>query len=585
MKKICGKKLKIFFGFLLFLVLGIFSVPSAKANLVFESTKRGDSENGANSFRTYPTSFGWHHDTTEGNTDDCILIVGVVGQFNTGGLSYTATYNGNSMSVLYTPPSNYNREFIFYQINPAIGDYDINITMSSWNYGVGQSYYFCGVDTANIFDYLNYFENTAKSSPYNYNLDINATSSSVLLFIGSSPSSNTMTASTSETFIEDDKAVGQNGHIFSSWVIKDNGNYQSQWIGSASNQTTLGYIYLPSVYVPPSEYCGDSICNGEETFNTCPQDCLLPTGDYALHFSNQQSNAPQCDLPIRYDSQYSNDTKNDIINVYECFEGDCGNKTWVASTTVVNEYSIIVDSINQGGILIPPPATSGNYVYEAISAGVVYHFFIFWGSSCNNIDYINSNLYTGGGYFNNGSATTTFSTTSAAFNLNTRTIACSEEEWNSSSSFLGINGTLIRCQTTTGMLNIGQGFINMIKSAINGVLNGIKSLFPVNLIVGLTEAWNTSASSTLPADMAWLTNEVDPTTGNITINPGEAFASSTGLAISGDPIVIWGQDMGGDDPMWTEWRLRIRAILGWLIWGAWVWFQIIERAKRIYSYL
>lgn len=326
----------------------------------------------------------------------------------------------------------------------------------------------------------------------------------------------------------------------------------------------------------PTASCGDGSCNGTETFNTCPQDCLMPLLDDSLYFQNQYSSAPQCGLPIRYDTAYYPGITSDYVDFYECAEGDCGTKTWIASTTIINEYSVVVEGINQTGAYIPPPATSGNYVYEAISSnGGVYHFFIFWGYSCSGISYINDNLYDGGGYFNNGNATSSFSTSTAAFNLNAHDIACSEDEWNATSSFLGINGTKIRCEITAGAISIGQGFVNMVQSAVKGAINGISSLFPVNMVIKIKESWTESASSTLPASLSWLDDEVD-SNGNITIGNVEPIEGA-GIATT----TIWGKDMGADFNEWETWRLRFRSLTTWFWAGLFIWYQIIQRGIRI----
>jgi len=169
--------------------------------------------------------------------------------------------------------------------------------------------------------------------------------------------------------------------------------------------------------------------------------------------------------------------------------------------------------------------------------------------------------------------------TSTFFNQTPHDIACTPEEWAATSSFLGLNGTIIRCETISSLLTISQSFVNMVKSAINGILNSTKLLFPVNLFVGINKSWANSASSTLPTTLAWLNEEVD-SDGNITIG-GNGPITGTTIATT----TIWGKNMSAGNTFWETWRLRIRSLSTWFWIGLFLIFQIFFRGKRLLNLL
>jgi len=176
-----------------------------------------------------------------------------------------------------------------------------------------------------------------------------------------------------------------------------------------------------------------------------------------------------------------------------------------------------------------------------------------------------------------------YSTTTPVFDFNAHSMACPDDQWNATSTYLGLNGTLLKCEIVEGLLNMGQGFVNIIQAAAKKVMDAITFLFPVNLIVNINNSWTESASSTIPTAISWLTSEID-SDGNITLDPTSAFSSSTAVILTPTPTIIWGKDMGGTSADWEIWRLRIRDLIGYIIWGAVIYFQVIKRAQRMFEY-
>lgn len=535
---ICGKKLKIFFLFSLFLLSGIFAANTAKAaeTLFYETPVIGGNVNDYAGDGTY--DFGYIF--TTGATTTNITKVKMTSNNNTP--------TGNSAYLLIRKLSGCGA--------PLATSSEVVIAATNTEYSF--TWPNGGVDVeANTQYIINYFP-------------VGGVRDNVLMR-------------------NSNGASGEDRYWWSACSLSLAGNHvfmkaywDPDWVapycGDATCNGSETFQNCPQD-CPPIEYCGDEICGSGETFNNCPQDCSSPFPDDQIFFNNQYRSAPQCNLPIRYDTPYVYANSNNVINFYRCENGDCASLTWVASTTVVNAYSLIVKGINQAGVIIPPEAISGNYVYEANLNGSKYHFFLFWGSKCNDIDYINDHLYNGGVYFNSGSATSSFATSSASFNMDAHSIACSEAEWNATSSFLGINGTLLRCETTAGMILIGEGFVNMVNSAIRGMIDGFQYLFPVNLVVMINQSWVKSASSTLPTTMAWLDSEIaangDITTGTSSPVAGATFTSST----------IWGTNLNSNVSSWETWRQRIWDATTFVWWALFLYYSFWKRGQRIFHNL
>jgi len=96
----------------------------------------------------------------------------------------------------------------------------------------------------------------------------------------------------------------------------------------------------------------------------------------------------------------------------------------------------------------------------------------------------------------------------------TESFVCSTDEWASTSTYLGLNLTLFRCNSLKSVVDIAERISEIPKKFGESFVNMVKFFFPLNIPSKILESWETSASSTVPAEFDFL--DVSDNDGQIT---------------------------------------------------------------------
>lgn len=165
--------------------------------------------------------------------------------------------------------------------------------------------------------------------------------------------------------------------------------------------------------------------------------------------------------------------------------------------------------------------------------------------------------------------TNQFSTSTIGWmGLNSHDMACSEEQWNQESAI----GVAICSAKKFGLDIIFMGD-TLIRKFFNGILNGIKNIFPFGMMGRINQSWRSSENAVLPADVAWMAPQ-----GDLEIIVPAAWTghnTTTAVAVFGPGIF-----QNGDSSIALFFQ-RIRALTTYLIWGGLVW-SIWLFGKRFY---
>lgn len=340
-------------------------------------------------------------------------------------------------------------------------------------------------------------------------------------------------------------------------------------IGFLGEMTALNAIN----YIHSYSYCGDGVCDAGETSLTCI-DCLtiesmtdVPNVYFKFNnYSNYCQINETCKIGWTFDSAVF------LIQDY-------GKFYWYDNATATPEYLGIkplntayeLGNYYSGYYATSSAATSSSYSFLAVEPwSTVLNSYLatsttgIWWVEPKNWQQIEIDYYSSTTAINIGEA-----------QLNFKAMACSADEWAETAESGVFNFTKLKCNTVYSFLLMGNTLAKIPSAIASNFSYLFKTIFPFNVGVKIKQSWDASASSTLPADMAWLSDEIDEN-GNITINTGALIGTTSSTT-------IWGENIANGNETFEIWRIRIRNIIGYLIWGAFIYFSIIKRGMRIYD--
>lgn len=287
----------------------------------------------------------------------------------------------------------------------------------------------------------------------------------------------------------------------------------------------------------------------------------------------------------KIDYSYNTDifTPYDYINIYSYPTPTSTTATFVASTTIEN-LSVFGKSGGQSFFTLTKASSNQEYSYYDITAvmseywdavtattvpattSIPYSVIVDWG----NYQFVPT--YEKGLIDINSTST---SSKNNLLNLNTRSIACTEDEWNSTSSIpiIGWNVDKTVCRTKKWILDIALVPGLWVSDAIKSTGKELSNMFPFGLIISIKKCWNNSATESLPEDLIWVTGEID-SEGNIKLNNPEI----EGIATSS--LVVFGPDLGTGA---ENYAAKIRSLSKYLMIAIFFWFSIYKRGIRIYN--
>lgn len=590
--KLCGLKLNsVLFG-LLFSFSVLFLAGSTNAAVTIESTSQlVDSDH-------LQQEYVWMGQYADGPTVDCedsLMIVSVLS--GSGNQVSNVTFNDDAMTQLYEYDTGNPYHQIWYQLNPDSGTHLIK-AYQNWGAVTWQSVTLCGVNLddfpfASAMGYQAYMN----SGNISTNVVV-ADNDSLVLGLAASYSGSGYTAN------------GQTQLRHTSWgLLNQYMDYSAQdatelmTITGSLSQATSGFtLHYLTIHPSIPAYCGDTICQpATENCNTCASDCGVCQNSFWTLAKDTCVQDYPCPLTFYFDQNYF--TGNDYIYVYKA-SGTSATAPYntyydLIGNGVINPAELVfnIDLLAELNTFSYPGQTtyplnndkSERQLYRAeiyrngtSTQGTFSGTILFerdWAPTSYGAD-LWGNPYVYTSPWKTGTSTTPIFTT--LFGTSTHALACSAADWADANADPEgwFNWTKMRCNSTESILTliakIGEG----IGDAIHSIGQGFLNMFPLNIIIQIKSSWETSASSTLPTNLAWLEEEIDQD-GNIYINPAQAFASSSITGITDTNIVIWGKNMGGTLPNWEIWRLRIRAIIGYIIISAFLYFQVLQRAYRI----
>jgi len=311
--------------------------------------------------------------------------------------------------------------------------------------------------------------------------------------------------------------------------------------------------------------------------------CVLTENAGDFFFDNPYNCDKTTTCKINYFYNEDIFTPYDYLSIYKYDSATSTNKTLIATSTIIN-FSMFEK--NNGSSYFPLTGTStySGYTYYDVVGNLAESYNPITNSTTPATTTIPYMVVVNWGTIPPYDYTAQFASSSTSTDnalgvwtgLTTRQIACSEEEWNQPEGTTFFNFTLWKCSMLKTSLDLVNTVASVPKTAAKSVGNIIKNMFPFNIFVKINQSWNDSSAVGLPTDLAWINDEID-SDGNITIDPSSIF-TETGTQT---PLVIWGKDMFDSTSQWDIWRLRIRSVIGWIIWGAFIYFQIWKRAQRI----
>lgn len=168
-----------------------------------------------------------------------------------------------------------------------------------------------------------------------------------------------------------------------------------------------------------------------------------------------------------------------------------------------------------------------------------------------------------------------FGTSTIGFmGLNTRNIACTDDEWNSEETYLGLNFTKGLCTTKKFVLDtlfIGN---TVVKNFYNQAVYAITNIFPFGLIGNINNSWQESATKELPEDIKWIAP-----TGDLSFT---VPANWTGQGTT-TQVVAFGDSIfkTGDNSIIIFFQ-RIRALSPYFLWVGFIW-QLYQFGQKFYT--
>lgn len=144
----------------------------------------------------------------------------------------------------------------------------------------------------------------------------------------------------------------------------------------------------------------------------------------------------------------------------------------------------------------------------------------------------------------------------------TRDFVCSHDEWNATSTYLGLNLTTFKCGVFYTVVSVAEKIGDKVKSIASGVGSGLSYVFPLSLPAKFYDSWQQSASSTIPAQLDWLA--IADQEGNIYLSwPAELSENGTTTQIQ-----VWGDIFTPAGSTSATIFAGIRYLTGLLYWLA-----------------
>jgi len=351
-------------------------------------------------------------------------------------------------------------------------------------------------------------------------------------------------------------------------------------IADGENRDFWAIIYYEAT---PPTYCGDGLCQMEsENSYSCPSDCIgLDTPVQFQSWYNLNTNATGI-VSFQYDTNIFTEP-TDYLTIYRCdttkIDGSgnlvCDTYTNIGTSTIWTPVDTEFNNPTGNGNILLTSTSTGyiKYAAQAYKTGSNPYIFspVEFDTIWQNATDLNPADFIGIG------TTTASNALEKLLGQTSYQAACTSEEWNATSTYLGINLTLAKCSIVKTMLDLGNVVARIPQNIASGLGTAFQNLFPFNVPIKIKNCWTQSASSTLPTDIAWL-NATD-TNGDLTIE----IPANWNRGATGTKLIIWGDSIfkNGDTKLAAVF-VKIRSLSTYLFWLTFI-ITMWNIGKNIYN--
>lgn len=282
-------------------------------------------------------------------------------------------------------------------------------------------------------------------------------------------------------------------------------------------------------------------------------------------------------------------TPYDYIEVNRYDSATSTTKTFVATSTIID--------LSYGGLLgkhdgnsffsVSATSTDSGYTYYGVKA----HLAAYWDANTQQdvaatttteyvvvINWADQTIPTPEEIINSQFQATT---TQNIFNLDTYSLACTADEWASTSSMpiTGWNVDRTVCRIKKWVLDIGLTPAFWIQDKVKSAGRLLGNTFPFGVVRQISKSWTDSSGQTLPSELAWLT-PVD-SNGDLYIT---VPAGMTGTGTS-SKVVLFGDSIfkNGNAEVAAVFA-HLRVISKYFLWFGFIW-AVYRMGRNIYEEL
>jgi len=253
-------------------------------------------------------------------------------------------------------------------------------------------------------------------------------------------------------------------------------------------------------------------------------------------------------------------SSSDYLTLYKCGSlplgtlgaVSCANATNLGTSSIWTNIDIAFNSPSGNGILSMTSTSSERTLFYVVatktgSTNLYYpvYFYVTW----NNGTPLDPNDFIG--------TTSSSSLELLLGGISTYSAACSYEDWNATSTYLGLNLTLARCSATKAALDLANIVGRIPTNVANGFISVLQNLFPFNIPIKIKQSFDNS-TSTLPVALSYF--NIADSNGNLAITLPEEWVGST------TPVAVWGPGVMTENDSAADFFAGIKAFSTYIMW-------------------
>jgi len=338
-------------------------------------------------------------------------------------------------------------------------------------------------------------------------------------------------------------------------------------------------------------YVGSKVPTAElyyEATLSCPwgfievgEECVINDAYGLFFFQNPYTCDRQSTCRINYAYSETFFTPYDYISIYQYDDLNSAQKTLIGTTSIIN-FSSFGKRDGQSYFTLTGTSTLSGLTYYDIVGNVAEYWNAGTGTTTPAtttipyvvvVDWGEIPIYDWSDIIGDESTST-----ENLLGLNTRELACSEEDWTATSSFLGLNMTKTLCSSKKWLLDIGIGPAVWLGDKTRAIGRGLANTFPFGIMKYIKDSWEDSASATLP-DSIYFFGLVDQS-GNVYLTPPATWTDDTQQS-----VIIWGPAIWEQENQdLADILTGIRTLTKYLLWAGFL-LGIYITGKKVYEEL